>query len=134
MEYWTIMLGGDPKVGIFWLLDTGYILAADAPLAEAERYGQFFVFEPSHMDTWARLQREGLAPADVEYDELPRGRAHYAVADETWTVLADRHILANDYVMQQVRERLSLPDDIATGLDLHYRCPVCLYGEDRDDE
>jgi len=134
MEYWTIMLDDDPHVGIFWLLPNGYVLVADAPLAEAQRYGQFFVYEPSHIDTWTRLQREGIAPADVEYDEFPRGRAHYDTVAETWTVLGDRHILENADAMQQVRERLSLHGDIVTGLDLHYRCPRCLYGEDRDDD
>jgi len=63
-----------------------------------------------------------------------RGRVHYDTIVERWTILADKHILADDYVMLKVRERLSLPDDCATGLDLHYRCPRCLYGEDQGDE
>ncbi|HEY3624826.1 MAG TPA: hypothetical protein VGL00_01025, partial [Terracidiphilus sp.] len=47
------------------------------PVSEAEKHDRWLIHAASHIDTWERLQREGVAPADVDYDAVPRGRAAY---------------------------------------------------------
>lgn len=103
------------------------MIVDSTPLSQAESYGgRYRIHGPSHIDTWERLQRAGVAPVDVEYDEVPRGRVHYDAIFEKWTILADRCILGDDRVMREIRDRLGMPGEVLTDRDPHYRCPSCM--------
>ena len=75
----------------------------------------------------------GRAPANVGYDEPPRGRVVFDTTTRGFTLLADQCIL-NRKDLAANREELRLPKNTILGTDSHYRCFRCLYGHDVDDE
>ena len=66
----------EPSVGIFWLFRDRLIIDA-TPLSKAELYGSALGHPTSHIDHWTRLQRTRAVPAEIEYEEPPRGRVVY---------------------------------------------------------
>jgi hypothetical protein len=121
-----------PKVGIFWEVN-GNLILTGVPLAKAEAYGRFLNFPGSHEVTWCTYQQAGAVPTEVEYDEPPRGRVLYDSVLEKFLMYADRCILRNQAMLQQIRRELRLPADTTVGPDGHYRCAKCLGRNERDD-
>jgi hypothetical protein len=73
------------------------------------------------------LQRIKAVPADVEYDEVPRGRAAYDIKTREFTLLLDRCILKNKKLVSRIMAEMSLPyESTETDTDSHYRCPKCV--------
>jgi hypothetical protein len=66
----------NPRVGIFWLLG-GKLLIDSTSLNEAERYGIHLTHPRNHLEVWTWFQQGGTVPADIEYEEPPRGRVVY---------------------------------------------------------
>src|ERR1035438_22450 len=65
------------EVGIIFI--QGNNLWIDStPVNIAVDYGALKTHEKGHPDYWEELQRRGVVPSDVEYDEVPRGRVTYA--------------------------------------------------------
>jgi len=64
----------EPRLGIFWLVG-GKLLMESAPLSAAEPYGGQLTHPRSHSELWRQHQRAGAVPADMDYDQPPRGRA-----------------------------------------------------------
>jgi hypothetical protein len=118
-------------VGIFWFFD-GALLIDKASLSEAEPYGNHLTHPRSHNDVWEEYQRIGKVPADVGYDEPPRGRAMFDRTTETFTLLADRCILSRRDLLTQIKSELNLPRATKIGTDGHYRCFHCLYGKENE--
>jgi hypothetical protein len=66
-----------PRVGIFWLYKRK-LLIDSTPLNQAESYGHHLTHPCNHLEVWTRFQHGGIVPADMEYEDLPRGRAVYS--------------------------------------------------------
>jgi hypothetical protein len=117
-----------PQVGIFWLCD-GKPLIDRTLLAESEDYGAFKTHPRSHLEAWSLFQKRGIVPADVEYEEQPRGRVMYNTKTRRFTILADRCILKDRKMLARIMSEMKLPikkTDKET--DSHYRCSACLRG------
>ena len=114
----------EPRVGIFWVCD-GVPIIDGTPLTQAEPYGDFLTHPRSHYEVWGELQRRGSVSIDVEYEEAPRGRLTYDTKAKKFQMLADRCIVKNKALVEQIKKELRLPKRISLGTDSHYRCPRC---------
>jgi len=94
----------------------------------AEPYGTALTHPSGHIDHWERLQRTGAVPADVEYEEEPRGRVVFDGREQRFHLMADKCILGRRDVVAGIMEVMHLPDDTAVSTDEHYRCRHCLAG------
>jgi len=123
-------------VGIFWLLLPDRRALIDAtPLDEAEKHDRFLIHSASHVSTWKRWRREGKVPADSEYDGAgsPRGRVAFDWVSERFTLLADRRIIEDQVAMQEIMDRMGLPENTQVGTDPHYRTTLGVDPDDDDD-
>ena len=66
-----------PELGIFWIDDSGTMFAESVSLRDAEDYGEFRIFEGSHVDSWDKAVRANPKWRGKEYEEVPRGRVVY---------------------------------------------------------
>ena len=66
-----------PEVGIFWIDNHGKMFAASVSLRDAEDYGEFRIFDGSHIEIWEKAI--GTVPKwrHLEYEQIPRGRVVY---------------------------------------------------------
>ena len=117
----------EPRLGIFWLVG-GKLLMESAPLSAAEPYGGQLTHPRSHSELWRQHQRAGAVPADMDYDQPPRGRLTYDMTSQRFTVLADRCILRNKKILRRIMSELKLPENTETDTDSRYRCFACLRG------
>ncbi len=119
-----------PQVGIFWLLK-GQLILHGVALSEAEPCGRFFN-AIGHDSYWGELQLTGAVPREVEYDEPPRGRVVYDVIADRFHLYADRCILADKQLIEEIIAQLRLAEQrIEIATDLHYRCTNCLRVNDK---
>ena len=121
-------LKAEPKVGIFWLVGNRLVLAS-TPLSKAEPVLGFRHFINGHKDVWAKLQRRGRVPREMEYEESPRGRVLYSGRSVQFEILADRCIASDKRCTAIVIERLGLPGDTSVVTFSHYRCANCMATE-----
>lgn len=118
---------GVPQVGIAFLVK-GKVFIDSALVTEAECYAHFKIHERDHHQYWEQLQGMGAVPEDLEYDEVPRGRAVYDTATRKYTLFLDRCILKNKKLVSSIMARMNLPfENTETCTDSHYRCPACLW-------
>lgn len=82
----------EPRVGIFWLINDK-LLFDSAPIKKAETHLPFKIHSGDHYSVWEALQQSGRAPAEIEYEELPRGRVMFDMETRRFNILADRCIL-----------------------------------------
>jgi hypothetical protein len=115
----------EPSVGIFWAIDSNLVVDSTL-LSQAEPYGVHLTHSSSHLEVWTRFQESGTVPADVEYEELPRGRVIYNTKTTRFTMLSDRCILKDRKLVEKIRLRLGLPKGTEVGSDSHHRCFACL--------
>ena len=66
-----------PEVGIFWIDGTGTMFAESVSLREAVDYGEFKIFDGSHIDLWDKAVSANPQWRGLEYEEVPRGRVVY---------------------------------------------------------
>jgi hypothetical protein len=119
----------EPQVGIFWLF-RDRIIVDSTPLSKAPPYGKALGHTTSHIDFWTRQQHSGAVPAEVEYEEPPRGRVVFDRHEQRYHLMADKCILG------RLMAAMNLPPDkTSEGRDEHYRCHECLYpAVDEDDD
>jgi hypothetical protein len=122
-----------PKLGIFWLVG-GKLVLVSTPLDQCELYGNVLNEPRSHVDFWTELQSKGVVPRETEYEEAPRGRVVYNVKTKQFTLMTDRCILSRPAIVKEILRELHLPKGTNLDGDFHYRCSVCQYGSDDDDE
>jgi len=116
----------EPRVGIFWLLN-GKPIIDSAPLSEAEPYGDHLTHPRGHAAVWEQYQRVGTVPAEMEYEEAPRGRVMYNTKTQRFTLLADRCILKDKGIVSKIMSEMNLLNkNTDKGTDSHYRCFACL--------
>jgi hypothetical protein len=99
-------------------------------LSEAEDYGDFKIHAGDHYSVWEKLQQAATVPADMEYEEAPRGRVVYNAKRDQFTLLADSCILKDKNLVGAITAELNLPSNRRTGADDHYRCLGCLRKSD----
>jgi hypothetical protein len=117
----------EPMVGIFWLFK-GELIFDVTPVSTAEPYGDCVGHAKSHIAFWADLQRAGVIPLDVEYEEPPRGRVVFNVKTRQYIAYADNCILAIPAVVRRILRDFSLPNELTVvSGGVHYRCRACLY-------
>ena len=117
---------GVPQVGIIFLVK-GKLWIDSTPVTEAEGYAHFKIHERDHHQYWGQLQRMKAVPAEVEYDEVPRGRVVYDTQTRKYTLYLDRCILKNKKLVSRIMAEMNLPfEKTETNTDSHYRCPACL--------
>jgi len=115
----------EPRLGIFWLVG-GKLIMESAPISAAEPYG-------GPADASSESQRSvgnsisGLDPfpADMKYDQPPRGRVMFDTRSQRFTVLADLCILRNKSIARRIMSELKLPKNTKTNADSCYRCSAC---------
>jgi hypothetical protein len=113
-------------VGIFWRLH-GKLLTDSTRLSEAETHLHFKIHSGDHISVWAKFQRNGIVPSEMEYEEAPRGRVMFDTKKRQFTMLADRCILRDKGVLRKIMSVMSLPSkNTDKGTDSHYRCFACL--------
>lgn len=122
----------EPRLGIFWLVDS--LLIDSAPLSECEKYGDNLNFPGSHISVWEQWRQAGKAPAESEYEEYPRGRVMCDIKTKKFSLLADRCILRRKDLIAAIKKALCLPKQTSLGTDSHYRCFHCLHGNADDEE
>lgn len=124
----------EPCVGIFWLFN-GELFIDSTPLSKAEPFGSALGHPTGHIDYWTRLQHTGTVPAEVEYEEPPRGRVVFDGREQQFILYADKCILSRRDVVGQIMDAMHLPPGKTTeGRDEHYRCFECLYPADDDED
>lgn len=118
----------EPKVGIFWLVD-GKLISDVTPVSSAEAYGECLGHAKGHFQYWSELQRTGTIPADTEYEDPPRGRIVFNGGTGQYILYADKCIREQSKVVHKILRDFALPEDgtVLSG-DEHYRCRVCLHG------
>jgi len=121
----------EPEVGIVWFLD-GRLIIESTPVSCAECYADSLTHPKGHPGYWAELQAAGFVPSDLEYDEVPRGRAGYDTVQDQFFIYRDRCIPTK--AIRQIIRTLRLPKaKVVVSLDQHYRCPRCMK-EGRNEE
>ena len=121
----NVNLTTQPKVGIFWFYEDR-LLIDSVPVSQAEACEGFYNYPLSHEHSWVKLQRRGVVPAEVEYDEPPRGRGVYNARTQQFLLMADQCILKNPELVKRILAVLDLPARTKTEPDSHYRCVHCL--------
>ncbi len=69
--------GAIPEVGIFWIDGSGTMFGEGIPLRDAVDYGDFRIFDGSHVDLWSRAVKANPKWRGLEYEQVPRGRVVY---------------------------------------------------------
>jgi len=115
----------EPCVGIFWLVDKRLVIDT-TPFSKAESYSTALTHPTGHIDYWTRLQSTGAVPAEVEYEELPRGRVVFDGREQRFKLYADACILRKKSVVKKLLRLLHLPSDTPLSTDPHYKCYCCL--------
>jgi len=123
------------EVGIIFLRENRLWIDS-IPVNEAADYGALKTHEKGHPDYWEELQRRGVVPGDVEYDEVPRGRVTADPRQGTFLLLLDRCILRRIDFIVSIRKTMHLPAGAATevGSDSHYVCPGCRPAQESEDD
>ena len=117
----------EPRLGIFWLVG-GKLLMESIPRSAAEPYGGLLTHPRGHSELWREYQRAGAVPADMDYDQPPRGRVMFNMRSQRFTLLADRCILQDKNLVTRIMLELKLPKNTETDTDSRYRCFKCLRG------
>jgi hypothetical protein len=116
----------EPMVGIFWLFK-GELIFDVTPVSSATPYGDCVGHANSHIEFWTDLQRAGLIPLDIEYEEPPRGRVLFNMKTKQYIAYADKCIRDKPAVVRRLIREFSLPAEFAiVSGDGHYRCGTCL--------
>lgn len=124
----------EPCVGIFWLF-RGRTIIDSTPLSMAEPYAAALTHPTAHIDYWDGLRRTGEVPAEVEYEEPPRGRVAFDTREQRFHLYADKCILSRREVVREIMDAMHLPPGkTSEGRDGHYRCPKCLYPAAEEDD
>jgi len=115
-----------PEVGIFWVLGKR-ILLDTTPITEAESWADFRTHPRNHITMWGLYQGAGAVSEDLEYDDVPRGRAGYNTKTAEYLLLADRCILKKKSLVSKIMRKMNLSHKTTKiSSDEHYRCPKCL--------
>jgi hypothetical protein len=113
----------------------GKLVIDSTPLNEAERYGDFLNHPKGHDEVWERLQRLGKVPADIPYEECPRGRVVFGTKSESFILYADKCILNRQDLIAQIEAALHLPlGKTKEDSDPHYCCFTCLYANEAHED
>lgn len=114
-----------PRVGLFFVVD-GKPIVDGLPWTEVPSLAGFRTSALGHPEFWARLQRGGVVPQGIPYEDCPRGRVNPFDATGRFTLLADRCIIKSKPLLSEIMAGFGLPKGTAVMRDLHYRCAACM--------
>lgn len=115
----------EPEVGIFWVYQGRPIIDA-VSVSQAQDYKEFKSHATGHYDFWRTLQRNGVVPTDVEYDEVPRGRVVYNNQARKYYLFADACIRKDPRMIDRIESDMGLPSkNTIVRSDPHYKCVGC---------
>ncbi len=122
----------EPSVGIFWMVGDGpagsRLLAEGCAVTAAEPYGDFLTFADGHYEVWGRWRKaraesgalQGLV-CSYEYEDWPRGRIVFDLANRRFILYADRKLLQPE-TLALIRKRFSIAlEDSIVETDFHYQ-------------
>jgi hypothetical protein len=113
------------KLGLFFLYK-GRLFMEGAPWTEVQSEAGFRTYPVDHPVFWAGLQKKGLVPRGMPYEECPRGRVTHRDATGRFRLFADKCIIKNKKAVSRIMRSLSLPPGTRIERDEHYRCPGCM--------
>lgn len=114
-----------PAIGCFFVVRRKALIEG-LPWTEVPSIAGFRVPTTGHADFWKRLQRSGMAPTDMAYDECPRGQVTRLDAERRFILLADKCIIKNKRLVSRIMADLNLPENTNVVSDDQYWCPKCL--------
>jgi hypothetical protein len=117
---------GEPEVGVFFLYD-GEVLKSGTPFSVDGLHGLFKSKKYDHELLWKSLQRPGIVPREVQYDEVPRGRVEYDINEKKFCVFADPCILKDRNALNEINRefRLKSANTAEPQRDRRYQCKQC---------
>jgi hypothetical protein len=112
-------------IGIFYLIN-GRIVSESVPLRTIRPSGGVRTYPRQHYELWSKLQKKDPDLYDLDCYALPRGRVLYNEKTRKFQILADRHVLKRDQVIDRILKDFRLEkSDVEFREDEHYRCAVC---------
>jgi len=117
---------GESEVGVFFVHNDRVLLSGTS-FSLAEPHGNFKRGCYGHDREWKNMQRNGIVPREVEYDEVPRGRVEYDINEKKFHVYADPCILKDRKALDEINREfhLSSANTEAPERDPHYKCKKC---------
>ena len=123
-----------PQVGFFWFVGRPgdqRLVAEGLHLDQAERYGEHLTHPGGHYDHWTLLAARGGRwlqangyPDEIavhDYEDFPRGRVVYNLADDRFVIYVDPRLRSRAFIARLV-ERFGLGGKtVIVELDAHYR-------------
>jgi hypothetical protein len=117
-----------PEIGIFYLIN-GRIVSETARVAKIKPSGAIRSYPRQHYELWSELQNKNHDLSDLDCYALPRGRVLYKEKARKFEILADKHILEKDGLIDCIIEEFGLDrSSVQLREDDHYRCAVCKNG------
>ncbi|GBR77453.1 hypothetical protein RDn1_112 [Candidatus Termititenax dinenymphae] len=105
-----------PRIGIFWLLETGRLLVNVIPYDQSSLISGSYAIYSDHYHYWESKIRPEL---DQEYTDNPRGRVVYNIKTKTAKIMASHDILRNRKIVKQIAKEFTLRKYF-TRADEHY--------------
>ena len=110
-------------MGIFWHYKKK-LLTYSFPVNEVPEQSGFIDVGMGHYDLWSTFQKLDRDLKDVEYEELPRGRILYDVANKIYKVYASSTMILTEGFQDLVLHTFNLPKTATVfESDLHYEPP-----------
>ena len=110
-------------MGIFWHYKKK-LLTYSFPVNEVPEQSGFIDVGMGHYDLWSTFQKLDRDLKDVEYEELPRGRILYDVANKIYKVYASSTMILTEGFQDLVFHTFNLPKTATVfESDLHYEPP-----------
>jgi hypothetical protein len=125
-------MGGSDEahVGLFFYVEDELVILS-VPVSEGENDGDFVNDRRGHPDSWPSIAKSlekagGRTYRSRSYDFYPRGRCVYSSKNDQFFLYADRCILRDPNLVEQLIKNLNLPSErVTTDRDPHYKCAQC---------
>ena len=117
---------GESEIGAFFVFKSE-VVKTGTPLSVVGLHGLFKSKTYDHGFFWKSLQRLGVVPRGIEYDEVPRGRVEYDTIEKKFHVYADPCILKDRKALEEINREFHLPsaDTRKPERDPCYMCSGC---------
>ena len=113
-----------PKIGIFWLhLKDGKMSifqSIDEALVFGQDYGEFIVCVKDHYSIWEFFKKNGFAPKNSNYEDLPRGRVAYDKVNRQYVVFTGKWVSSHPDIKRVIKSEFGLKSNTRWEQDFHY--------------
>lgn len=94
-----------PRIGIFWVLDSGKLIIEAIQWDKADSISGNYVSHADHYNYWETTMRPDL---DQEYTDYPRGRIVYNLKTGKAKIMAGKAILQNKTLIAKIAKAFAL--------------------------